>query len=248
VKWSDCARYYALSYRATIDLYSVQSGDIVSTISVGHSVTSFVFIPNEMIAVSSDQPSIQLFSNASGECVAELKGHSQRVKTLAVLPEKNCLFSASSDGSVRAWKLAQPLGDSVCMSVCETGSRFNCIALTSHSSEKQATTEDKGQSFVSSHVSKERREVKQAPSCPSTEDCNKPDSNTKSDCLSTEGGKGSEEDETNSVPPTSRTFRRHRPRRRGYAGRFSQTLPFLHKRPISIRRYKQYKHLARYKK
>ncbi|CAI8037937.1 hypothetical protein GBAR_LOCUS21187 [Geodia barretti] len=123
-----------------------------------------------MIAVSSDLSSIQLFSNASGECVAQLKGHSQRydiehyitmVKTLAVLPEKNFLFSASSDGSVRAWKLTQPLGDSVCMSVCETGSRLNCIALTSHSSEKQSTTEDKGHSCVSSQVSEERREVKQ---------------------------------------------------------------------------------------
>ncbi|CAI8037939.1 p21-activated protein kinase-interacting protein 1-like [Geodia barretti] len=143
---------------------------IVSTIGVGHSITSFIFIPNEMIAVSSDLSSIQLFSNASGECVAQLKGHSQRydiehyitmVKTLAVLPEKNFLFSASSDGSVRAWKLTQPLGDSVCMSVCETGSRLNCIALTSHSSEKQSTTEDKGHSCVSSQVSEERREVKQ---------------------------------------------------------------------------------------
>ena len=71
-----------------------------------------------------------------------------RVKGLAVSPDCMFLFSASTDGSIRAWKLLQPLvnvhpiiiivflvhaliqEESVCVGVYETGSRLNCITLT----------------------------------------------------------------------------------------------------------------------
>ena len=70
------------------------------------------------------------------------------MKGLAVSPDCMFLFSASTDGSIRAWKLLQPLvnvhpiiiivflvhaliqEESVCVGVYETGSRLNCITLT----------------------------------------------------------------------------------------------------------------------
>ena len=84
------------------------------------------------MAVASEMPSIQLFSIPSGELSGKLEGHTQRyllikschvwrcvfydshylplrVKGLAVSPAGNLLFSASSDGCVRVWSLAQPL-------------------------------------------------------------------------------------------------------------------------------------------
>ena len=61
------------------------------------------------MAVGSDQPSIHLYLVISGKLVTKLEGHTNRVKGLAVSPEETLLFSASSDGFIRAWSLLDPL-------------------------------------------------------------------------------------------------------------------------------------------
>ncbi len=62
-----------------------------------------------MVAIGSDQPNILLYSTISGEEMASLKGHSSRVKGLALSPDHNLLFSASSDGSVKVWAISETL-------------------------------------------------------------------------------------------------------------------------------------------
>ena len=52
---------------------------------------------------------IALYSTTSGQLVAHLEGHTSRVKGLALSPDNKLLFSASSDGTIRAWDLPQSL-------------------------------------------------------------------------------------------------------------------------------------------
>jgi protein MAK11 len=130
VEWSQSAQHYALAYRTTIDVHNVESGAVVSSIRAGHTITSFIFTQDAVLAVACEAPAIQLFSVPTGDCSAKLEGHTQRAKGLAVSPDCMFLFSASTDGSIRAWKLLQPLEESVCVGVYETGSRLNCITLT----------------------------------------------------------------------------------------------------------------------
>ena len=67
-----------------------------------------------MLAIGGDQPVITLYSITSGERVASLEGHTSRVKGLALSPDNQLLFSASSNGTIKVWSLPEPL---VCVGV-----------------------------------------------------------------------------------------------------------------------------------
>lgn len=67
-----------------------------------------------MLAVAGEMHTIALYSTTSGQLVANLEGHTSRVKGLALSPDNKLLFSASSDGAIRAWDLPQPLVRVLC--------------------------------------------------------------------------------------------------------------------------------------
>ena len=70
---------------------------------------------DDVVAIGSDLPTITLHSVSSGELLASLGGHSNRVKGLALSPDNQLLFSASSDGTIRTWAFNKSL---VCVCVC----------------------------------------------------------------------------------------------------------------------------------
>lgn len=62
-----------------------------------------------MIAIASDKSAVELYSVTSGQLIASLEGHTARVKGLALSPDDQLLLSASSDGTIRAWRLHKSL-------------------------------------------------------------------------------------------------------------------------------------------
>ena len=66
-------------------------------------------VQDTVLAVGGDQHAILLYSITSGQLVASLDGHASRVKGLALSPDSRLLFSASSDGAVKAWSLPESL-------------------------------------------------------------------------------------------------------------------------------------------
>lgn len=64
---------------------------------------------DSVLAIGSDQPMIVLYSTTTGERLASLEGHSNRVKGMAMSPDHSLLFSASSDGTIKVWTLPKSL-------------------------------------------------------------------------------------------------------------------------------------------
>lgn len=62
-----------------------------------------------MLAIGGEKCVIELYSITSGQLVASLEGHTSRVKGLSLSPDNTLLFSASSNGAIRAWSLPKTL-------------------------------------------------------------------------------------------------------------------------------------------
>lgn len=69
----------------------------------------FVCTQDAVLAVASDKHAVELYSVTLGQLMTSLEGHTARVKGLALSPDNKLLFSASSDGSIRAWRLTKSL-------------------------------------------------------------------------------------------------------------------------------------------
>lgn len=144
VAWSPVGDHYVLTMGGSVTAYSVESGEATATFQVGESINSIQFVQDMVLAVGGDQPAIALHSITSGQLVASLEGHTSRVKGLALSPDNRLLFSASSDGVIRAWSLPETLEECQCVSSVETGSRLTCItALLPEISTKGTAREGK---------------------------------------------------------------------------------------------------------
>ena len=96
----------------------------------GHTgcVKSVAYSPDgTLLATSSNDRSIRLWSVASSQCIAALHGHSDGINAVAFSPDGTSLASVSCDRTVRLWSLAAPpvkgsgLWESCFASVCGRG-------------------------------------------------------------------------------------------------------------------------------
>ncbi len=59
---------------------------------------------NNTVAVGCADASIKMINIEKGEVVSTLKGHDDSVNSVIIDQENSTLFSASSDGTIRAWR------------------------------------------------------------------------------------------------------------------------------------------------
>ncbi|XP_064405204.1 p21-activated protein kinase-interacting protein 1-like isoform X2 [Halichondria panicea] len=141
VSWNSSGDQYVLSYGEFLLVHEVKSGNTLASIEVGKQINSVVYVRQDVLAVGSEHPSVLLYSTLSGDCLARLEGHTKRVKALCVCPVSGILFSASSDETIRVWRLANPLPDAVCVNTSELGSRVTCMAITHETANPEKTFE-----------------------------------------------------------------------------------------------------------
>lgn len=131
VTWNPVGDQYIIGYETTLAICDVQSGDVTQNINIGKHINAIQYIQEKVVAIGSENPSIQLFSVTTGKCLHKLEGHTNRIKALAMAPGNTFLFSASSDGTIKAWKMSENLSECTCVSQVDTKSRPTCMALSS---------------------------------------------------------------------------------------------------------------------
>ena len=124
VTWAPSGRHFLVAIDDRIDVYNIADGGVCCSMKFegGKRISSIVFLSNDVIAVSADSEYIHLYhlTNDDGgagdtDCMVRFKAHDNRVKGLfstfnripaATEDEPDVyLFSLSSDGRVKLWKI-----------------------------------------------------------------------------------------------------------------------------------------------
>lgn len=99
-----------------------------------HTMRYFKLEDKEYLVTGSEDKTIRIWDTNSGDCLKEVKGHLMRIKSVSVLETGNrlILMSASSDGVVKCWDMADLINkdDTEALGEYNTKCRITCI--TSH--------------------------------------------------------------------------------------------------------------------
>jgi len=125
VTWAPNGRDFVVAIDDRIDVYNIAVGGVIFSMKFegGKRISSIVFVSEQVIAVSADSDSINMYSlkdTGSGDdnrCIIKFKAHENRVKGLfstfnrmSSSQDSNegqevFLFSVSSDGRVKLWNM-----------------------------------------------------------------------------------------------------------------------------------------------
>ena len=87
----------------TIDLWDISKRELIKTLTKPKSSYASVLTKlTDDILISGSIREIDLFNNHTGECLKTLKGHTDWIDAIAILPN-GALVSASQDGTVKFW-------------------------------------------------------------------------------------------------------------------------------------------------
>eukprot|EP00050_Salpingoeca_kvevrii_P014710 m.39152 g.39152 ORF g.39152 m.39152 type:complete len:505 (-) comp5929_c0_seq1:170-1684(-) len=144
VRWSPCGQYFLIVSGAELELFDMATGKAKHAWREDNRITAAVFLANNRIALGGYGNSIKIVDMFTGEQIMLIKGHSNRIRSLAVCtpfctdtdagPEM--LVSASSDASIKVWQLpagdaAQgvELGNDDFAAMVQTHARITCMTL-----------------------------------------------------------------------------------------------------------------------
>jgi len=94
------------NYDGTINLWSLDKGNLLGSMKAGGVVESLAFSPDGSLLASGDVYSdnaIRLWDTKSYQLLRTLEGHAHGVDNLTFSPDGQVLISASFDGAVRLW-------------------------------------------------------------------------------------------------------------------------------------------------
>jgi WD40 repeat protein len=115
----------------TVTIWNVADAKVVKKLTLPAAVTSVAFppaanAPPAQVAAGLADNSVQLLDIAKGTAVKTFSGHTGAVSAVDFLPKGDQLISASADGTVRVWNIA----DGMAKTKLEYGSAVHGIALT----------------------------------------------------------------------------------------------------------------------
>ncbi|KJE90571.1 hypothetical protein CAOG_01869 [Capsaspora owczarzaki ATCC 30864] len=150
VKWAPDGDRYMLITNKTVALYRVEDGEQVLKIECKRRILAACFIDNDHLAVGGEEDAISILSLRDGKVLQTIKGHSNRVRGLTVLPHPSnatsvLLVSASSDCFIKVWNV-DPAAKNVhqtakdCLVQEYTGGRLTCLATTVPATHAEKTT------------------------------------------------------------------------------------------------------------
>lgn len=169
VHWSPAGTHYLVVKGSNVDVYEVSSGQVVHSVDFKEQVTSIIFIMDDIIAVGGEGKNICVYDITTKLEVVQWNAHTMRIKSMRLIPREEAeevwLVSASSDGTIKVWKLEllslssgpKLLGevDTTCRIICMD---VYCPPQTAHKSKML-----KSEAVPSSDEDSEEVEVIEAP-------------------------------------------------------------------------------------
>ncbi|XP_023613160.1 p21-activated protein kinase-interacting protein 1 isoform X4 [Myotis lucifugus] len=132
VEWSPRGEKYVVVILNKIDVYHLDTAAVSGTITNEKRVSSVTFLSESILAVAGDEEVVRFFDTDSLMCLCEFKAHENRVKDLFSfeIPEHHVIVTASSDGFIKMWKLAQDKKVPPSL-LCEvnTNARLTCLGV-----------------------------------------------------------------------------------------------------------------------
>ncbi|XP_036303563.1 p21-activated protein kinase-interacting protein 1 isoform X1 [Pipistrellus kuhlii] len=132
VEWSPRGEKYVVVILNKIDVYHLDTAAVSGTITNEKRVSSVTFLSESVLAVAGDEEVVRFFDTDSLTCLCEFKAHENRVKDLFSfeIPEHHVIVTASSDGFIKMWRLAQDKKIPPSL-LCEvnTNARLTCLGV-----------------------------------------------------------------------------------------------------------------------
>jgi WD40 repeat protein len=126
--------------RAFLEIWDPVTGALLSTSAAASAIWALAHSPTEeLLAVGTQGPEIELRRSDGRELVFRLAGHTQGVKCLAFSPDGKTLASGSLDQSVRLWHV--PTGEEL-LAFEDLPDRVNGVAFSSDGRTLAATCHD----------------------------------------------------------------------------------------------------------
>ncbi|XP_071807551.1 p21-activated protein kinase-interacting protein 1-like [Asterias amurensis] len=149
VSWSPDGELYIVILNSIINIYDITTATITCSIDCSKRVLAVAFLTNRILAVGGEGQTIQLFEISKGKptCKCEFKAHENRVKGLAVTPDRrsqpkeNCMWlvSVSSDSFLKVWSVnIEELGEPSLLASLDTTARLTCVAVRPSKTESSS--------------------------------------------------------------------------------------------------------------
>ncbi|XP_076826214.1 p21-activated protein kinase-interacting protein 1-like [Brachyhypopomus gauderio] len=158
VQWSPDGDKYAVAIGDKLDIYDLESANIISTLVYKKRISSITFLKNTLLAVAGDDEHVKVYDLVSEKCISDFKAHDNRVKAIkSLMTDELCvLVTASNDGFIKLWKLNMETQVEVCLlGQVNTTARLTCLAVWRQSSEQGSSAQQTTQSTPVQSLDKE---------------------------------------------------------------------------------------------
>ena len=98
-------RLVSISFDNTARVWDASSAEQLTVLTHETFVQDAAFVRDDFVVTADSNGLVQIWSVASGESVAELRGHRNHVSFLAVNPQQDRIVTGSDDKTIRVWRL-----------------------------------------------------------------------------------------------------------------------------------------------
>lgn len=141
VCWSPEGDKYVVAVHDQLDVYSLESASIISTLTYRKRISSITFLKNTLLAVAGDDENVQVYDLVSEKCICEFKAHENRVKAVEslMIGELCVIITASNDGFIKLWKFTLEKPEICLLGQVNTTARLTCLSVWTPSAEKESS-------------------------------------------------------------------------------------------------------------
>lgn len=161
VNWSPDGTVYLVSVNNKVDIYSVETSKIVTSITVPSRINVIKFIKDEVAVLTGEGGTVYIYNIKTGDQLYEFSTDTNRVKGLAVFPLEEDLFwliTGSSDGFVKVWKLNSSNWTVKLVVAKDTKFRITCLAAFFNESDHKEAAGDTAQKVVQEEVESDKED------------------------------------------------------------------------------------------
>lgn len=151
VHWSPNGSHYVVFQVNDVDVYDVETGEIICTFTFQHWINTLCFITNDVFAVGGESTDASLYKISKQQCWLNFKAHENRIRMMCCVKETKSSFllmSASTDGFLKVWRIShvdEEVGtEAPLVAEVDTTCRLTCLTVVSNLDDKSTKNEETG--------------------------------------------------------------------------------------------------------